>query len=88
VALAPRFKDDTGDRHKGKEKEHMLSICGTKAGFNVSEIPPQPLTGAADSGQAKDIEVVLRRAYKIHREHGGIFGYDWDDWIEAWQRPE
>lgn len=66
----------------------MLSICGTKAEFNESEVLPQPATGAADNGQAKDIEVILRRAYQIHREHGGIFGYDLDDWIEAWQTPE
>jgi hypothetical protein len=66
----------------------MLSICGTKAEFNASETLAQPPAGAADNGQAKDIEAILRRAHEIHREHGGIFGYDWDDWIEAWQRPE
>lgn len=66
----------------------MLSIRGTKPGFNVSEIPPQPTARAADSGPSNDIEVVLRRARQIHREHGGVFGYDWDDWMEAWQQPE
>jgi hypothetical protein len=66
----------------------MLSICGNKAGSNVSEIPPQPTARAADSGPGKDIEGILRRARQIHREHGGVFGYDWDDWMEAWQRPE
>jgi len=30
------------------------------------------------------IEEVLRRARQIHREHGGLFGYDFDDWAQAW----
>lgn len=30
------------------------------------------------------IERVLRRARQIHREHGGFFGYDFDDWAQAW----
>src|ERR1700688_491173 len=30
------------------------------------------------------IEEILRRAYQIHREHGGFFGYDFDDWAQAW----
>ncbi len=30
------------------------------------------------------IEVILRRARQIHREHGGFFGYDFDDWAQAW----
>src|SRR5437879_2761102 len=31
-----------------------------------------------------DIEKVLRRAREIHRQHGGIFGYDFEDWVQAW----
>jgi hypothetical protein len=30
------------------------------------------------------IEKVLRRAHEIHREHGGIFGYDFEEWLQAW----
>lgn len=30
------------------------------------------------------IERILRRARQIHREHGGFFGYDFDDWAQAW----
>ena len=30
------------------------------------------------------IEEILRRARQIHREHGGFFGYDFDDWAQAW----
>jgi hypothetical protein len=27
--------------------------------------------------------VVLNRAHEIHRAHGGLFGYDLEDWLEA-----
>jgi len=45
----------------------------------------------ADS-QANDglrIDEILQRAQEIHRENGGMFGYDFEDWIEAWgELPE
>jgi hypothetical protein len=66
----------------------ICGTCGTKAKFDGSDALLQPPTGTADKEQAKGIEAILRRARQIHREHGGIFGYDLDDWIEAWQRPE
>ena len=69
----------------------MFAICEsreTKSEFNGSDPLLQPPTGAADKEQAKGIEAIVRRARQIHREHGGIFGYDLDDWNEAWQRPE
>lgn len=47
------------------------------------EIPVQDAT----QPQARDefrIEEILRRARQIHREHGGFFGYDFDDWAQAW----
>ena len=35
------------------------------------------------------IEEILRRAREIHRQHGGMFGYDFEDWAQAWSaRPE
>jgi hypothetical protein len=69
----------------------MFAICEsreTKSEFNESDALLQPPTGTADKEQAKGIEAIVRRARQIHREHGGIFGYDLDDWNEAWQRPE
>jgi len=33
---------------------------------------------------AVKIEDVLRRAREIHRHHGGMFGYDFEDWVQAW----
>jgi hypothetical protein len=35
------------------------------------------------------IDEILRRAQKIHHEHGGVFGYDFEDWLQAWDEvPE
>jgi hypothetical protein len=31
------------------------------------------------------IEEILRRAQEIHRESGGVFGYDFEDWLQAWR---
>jgi len=33
--------------------------------------------------EALHIEDVLNRAHEIHRAHGGLFGYDLDDWLQA-----
>ena len=45
-----------------------------------------PETGAAitETADALKIEEVLQRAHEIHRRHGGIFGYDFEDWVQAW----
>jgi len=32
---------------------------------------------------AMQIEMVLNRAHEIHRAHGGLFGYDLEDWLQA-----
>jgi hypothetical protein len=29
------------------------------------------------------IEEVLNRAHEIHRAHGGLIGYDLEDWLQA-----
>jgi hypothetical protein len=34
--------------------------------------------------EAVKIEEILRRAKEIHRERGGVFGYDLNDWLQAW----
>jgi hypothetical protein len=35
------------------------------------------------------IEEIVRRAQEIHRERGGVFGYDFEDWLQAWgELPE
>jgi len=34
-------------------------------------------------GEALQIEEVLNRAYQIRRAHGGLFGYDLEDWLQA-----
>jgi hypothetical protein len=37
-----------------------------------------------ERSDALNIEEVVRCAHQIHRQHGGIFGYDFDDWVLAW----
>jgi hypothetical protein len=35
------------------------------------------------------IEEILRRAREIHRARGGVFAYDFEDWLQAWgELPE
>lgn len=61
----------------------------------LSSVMPDELEisemGAANP-EAKDgfkIETILRRAREIHRQHGGMFGYDFEDWVQAWSElPE
>jgi hypothetical protein len=43
---------------------------------------PAPNPAAIDGLKIDDI---LRRAQEIHREHGGVFGYDFEDWLQAWE---
>jgi hypothetical protein len=45
---------------------------------------PEMQTAIPEAGEALKIEEVLRRAREIHRRHGGIFGYDFEDWVQAW----
>jgi hypothetical protein len=37
-----------------------------------------------ESNDGPKIEEILRRAQEIHREHGGVLGYDSEDWLQAW----
>jgi hypothetical protein len=37
-----------------------------------------------DAIEALRIEEVLRRSQEIHRERGGMFGYDFEEWLQAW----
>lgn len=48
---------------------------------NPMEAPEMAIPDAAG---AANIEEVLRRAREIHRQHGGFFGYDFEDWAQAW----
>ena len=38
----------------------------------------------SDVNEVVKIEKILRRAKEIHRERGGVFGYDLNDWLQAW----
>jgi hypothetical protein len=60
----------------------MLLLSAAKANLETAN-------AAAPDSQAKNgsrIEDVVRRAQQIRREHGGFWGYDFDDWAEAWQQ--
>jgi hypothetical protein len=39
--------------------------------------------GGSAVGEALQIEEVLNRAHEIHRAHGGLLGYDLEDWLQA-----
>jgi hypothetical protein len=39
--------------------------------------------GADTVREAWQIEKLLNRAHEIHRSHGGLFGYDLGDWLQA-----
>ena len=42
---------------------------------------------SAVSPQVNDglkIDEILERAHEIHRQHGGMFGYGFEDWLQAW----
>jgi len=42
-------------------------------------------TGDPKATGAFGIEEIVRLAHRIHREHGGLFGYDFEDWVQAWR---
>jgi hypothetical protein len=51
---------------------------------------PEMRTASPQAPQMKDalkIEEILWRAREIHRQHGGMFGYDFEDWVQAWSEP-
>ena len=50
----------------------------------AGQIDLQDVTLNGDAvGEALKIEEVLNRAHQIHRAHGGLFGYDLEDWLQA-----
>ncbi len=38
-----------------------------------------------DADEMAKIEKIFRRAREIHRERGGVFGYDFEEWLQAWE---
>ena len=55
-----------------------------------SETRAIPVPAANPEGiDGLKIDEILRRAHEIHYEHGGVFGYDFEDWLQAWEEvPE
>jgi len=51
-----------------------------------SETRDTPVSAANPEGiDGLQIDEILRRAQEIHHEHGGAFGYDFEDWLQAWE---
>lgn len=50
-----------------------------------NEVTPQTAARGLQGRDRFRIEEILRRAYRIHRERGGMFGYDFEDWAQAWR---
>jgi hypothetical protein len=68
-------------------EERILKMLQGNEIRDPMEAPEMPMAIAEAAG-AVNIEEVLRRAREIHRQHGGIFGYDFEDWAQAWSdRP-
>ena len=50
----------------------------------AGEIELQDAIFSGDAvSEALQIEEVMNRAHEIHRAHGGLFGYDLEDWLQA-----
>jgi hypothetical protein len=49
---------------------------------------PEMSVAITRTSEALNITEVLRRAREIHRQHGGLFGYDYEDWVQAWERGQ
>jgi hypothetical protein len=45
---------------------------------------PETTAQSSASEDRTKLERIVRRAREIHREHGGWFGYDFEDWVQAW----
>jgi hypothetical protein len=45
---------------------------------------PQNTAVNSQAGGDFPLKRIVQRARQIHREHGGVFGYDFDDWSQAW----
>jgi hypothetical protein len=39
--------------------------------------------GGDAASEVLRIEEVMNRAHEIHRSHGGLIGYDLEDWLQA-----
>lgn len=62
----------------------MLITSAAQDQIEVQE--PVVIESQAQGGV--EIEKIILRARRIHREHGGLFGYDFDDWARAWSEPQ
>jgi hypothetical protein len=57
----------------------MLPLSATR-----TVLKPDATRTRSRIGNGCEIEEIRRRARQIHRERGGFWGYDFDDWSLAW----
>ena len=63
----------------------MRSQIEKNVGLETHEMP----AANPEGNDGLKIEEILRRAREIHRERGGLFEYDLEDWLQAWRElPE
>jgi hypothetical protein len=58
----------------------MLQANATQHEIKIS----QDAAVNSQAGADFPLKKVVQRARQIHRERGGLFGYDFDDWSQAW----
>jgi RND family efflux transporter MFP subunit len=64
----------------GRERSlNMLPLSATR-----TVLKPDATKTDSRIGNGCEIEEIRRRARQIHRERGGFWGYDFDDWSLAW----
>jgi hypothetical protein len=77
-----------GRRHETQERNPDMLLLSATSATRTGTNPEEMADAAQVNSQAEDsyrIEEIARRAHQIHREHGGLVGYDFDDWTQAWQ---
>jgi hypothetical protein len=77
-ATKPGLKEQTREALGGR----ILNMLECHKIRNEAESQRVDLDGL-EVDNARTIENLLRRAHEIHRQHGGILGYDLEDWLQA-----
>ena len=73
------FDKDTGvrrwERMPARNKHDAQPVADGAANHSES--------ADAFTGHPPTVDEIQYRAYKIHLDHGGLYGYDLDDWLHA-----
>jgi hypothetical protein len=69
-------------KKSGPEQKGVSNMLSHNEAAEIIESQEMIFT-EREVGEALQIEEVLNRAYEIRRAHGGLFGYDLEDWLQA-----